>query len=305
MLQSGYDHSDGQMSKDVKRKIEEAINRSGDKNLTILYFIATSIFFFYFVFGPLLPRLFLRTKMGVRTYGVISIFVTYFWVKFFYITTIFYQLDESEFPYGSDINAERWIYIIVGPFMEFGNFLIGGQADDFAEGDYGQYILPFKFSVFGFESLLPYIALLVPIAAIFQLKDRFSKSQYSVSTYYRGNSILFSWLKKFGVSDFQILALIEPTFLFLLGLLARFFNDFSFGIALQFVSICLLFSELKAWFRIRSILMNMSDAQKESDFMMSKNEEIRKNSPSNSSHPYLGSNDNLNSDSNSGKASMD
>jgi hypothetical protein len=111
MLQTGADHSDSQMSKDAKRKLEEAINRSGNKDLSIIYFIATAILFFYFVFGSLLPRLFLRRRMGIRTYGVISTFVTYFWVKFFYVSTIFYQLDETEFSYASDNEMGRWAYI--------------------------------------------------------------------------------------------------------------------------------------------------------------------------------------------------
>jgi hypothetical protein len=177
------------------------------------------------------------------------------------------------------------------------------SGSSFVDGDYGQFIMPFKFSVFGFESLLPYLALLVPVAAIFQLKDRFSQSQFAVSTFYRGNSILFGWLRKYKLSDFQILAFIEPLFLFTFGVLFRVLNDFSFGIALQFMAICLLFSELKAWFRIRSILMNMSDAQKESDFMMSKNEEIRKNSSSDSSYPFTNPTDSASN--NQGKASMD
>lgn len=310
MFRGANDVSDSQLSKDAKRKLDEAISRSGNRDLSIIYFIAIALIFFYFVFGSLIPRLFLRSKMGVRTYGIISIFITYFWVKFFYLTTVFYQLgaDELFSKSGSeDTNLNRWVYIIASPFIEVLDYITGSSTNDgMVEGEYGKFIMPFEFSVFGFESLLPYVALLIPVVAIFHLRDRFSQGQYAISSYYRGNSLLFGWLRKRGLSDFQIWAFVEPGFLFVLGVIARLLGDFSLGIALQFVAICLFADELRAWMKIRAALLNMSDAQKESEFMMGKNEEIKQQTLPNSLHSYTGSSNTTEQGTpNKGKATMD
>ena len=204
----------------------------GGKETAGGYMVVSGLMYILFGFGALAVRLLLRRNMGERTFGVLSILLSYFWLKYAYIGTFVYSLPCDTFGNFDCENVWiRWLLVFIAPLFEMTTWLFKIESSSFGNTDIGRHLSIFAFPRAGEESLLPYFALIVLALGIFSYIEMFTRKTHTY-TYYRGQSVFFNWLqgKKIGnlyLNETMIWLIVEPLAVLIFGILV--FKMFEIG----------------------------------------------------------------------------
>lgn len=255
--------SDKQIVNDLAGKVFSASRARMPIIIAFFYYILK---FFLSVFA-FIPRIFLRSKLGERTYGFITVFSVYILFSFTQLTSNVISANWAEIQSYAEATDQARVY---DSFMLFVISLLGGNNELYEIGIAGSVLL-YGEEINNYQGLsngLKYcwwIVLILFIIHFIEYMIRKNKEEV-IHSFYRGNSIFFSFLSgkrmmDFKIKDVHVWMLIEPLFFFLIAVLigeAFGFNNLS--LVLKFSAICLFFEEYFVFLENRSMALDIVDS---------------------------------------------
>jgi len=240
------------------------------------------IAFFYYIIkfllsvGAYISRAFLRSKLGERTYGVIT-------VLFVYLFFVSIQLTMDTIPrviemikpelraFQSSGVGQSEIYDLLTLFVVFSSSDPQAQQDLSAIGTFS-FIYVFKESILnyqGFSLGLKIAWWLILVLSFMHFIELFRRRRTGevVHSFHRGKSVFFSFLvgKKlfnFEIKELHIWMFLEPLLIYLLAItLNQVFGFEALSIALKISAICLFFEEYRVYLENRAMVLDIIDSQ--------------------------------------------
>ncbi|MBL7815684.1 MAG: hypothetical protein JNL70_11765 [Saprospiraceae bacterium] len=218
-----------------------------------------SVVSFAFGIGAFILRIFLRQRLGSRSFGLMSITFSYLWVK--WVESIHY----NQFVSAKNTDFITIIEYILDPIIQFADRLLGNNT-------YAPRFSPPLIKT-GLGDLLTVFSWTVLILGIVHYISAFVRNLKKAKwhSYHRGESLLFGWLKgkRFFnnvITDTTIWMLIEPLFVLLISIPLSKTPD---GAALAFVlrtsAACLFFQEYLVFQKKNGAILDLIDQEIESE----------------------------------------
>lgn len=241
------------------------------------------IAFFYYILkfllsvGAFISRAFLRSKLGERTYGVITIIFIYIFLSFvqitFQVVPILNDNLESLKPELEKLGVDNFdrtgLYDLLGIYL-----LVTTQEnrpDNLSRISVMGTFLLYRDAVINYEGLEDGLSffwillLLLSLMHFFELLRRRIQGKI-IHSYQRGKSIFFSFLvgKKIGrfkINEVHIWMMIEPLFILAIGnIINVVFGLAPLSLVLSISGICLFFEEVRVYLDNRSLELDIIDS---------------------------------------------
>lgn len=265
-LQSDKRFTDQAAYKRLAKGVSTGVNRiTGGSFLTELF---SGIFYFFVGLGAFSIRAVLRRKLGERSFGILTILLTYFWIRLFYAWNYLeFQPCNTFFGVECGVLGNGLYYFLV-PISLIVNLFFPGALElvTTTEG-FGNAFNPFNFglgeSLAGFYSVVflifAFIALCESIYRIFKKVRWYS--------YYRGKSSLFDWwltgkrIGGFAISERIIWMIVEPMVVVLFAGLFYLIGDTILSQILMIGAVCLFIEEYGDYREERNVILNVIDGE--------------------------------------------
>lgn len=234
------------------------------KNAAIVSIIMGFVSFLFGV-GAFILRIFLRKKLGVRSYGLVTIGCSFLWIK--WVESIY----RSQLINTKNADLLTILDYSLTPVINFLDRLLGYNNDS------AQKLFTPLSRMSGINDLLQWLSLAILILGfghyVSAIIRDFRKEKWH--SYHRGESLLFKWLMgrsiiNIVISDTTIWMVIEPCFVFLISLSLASTPD---GTALAFVlrtsAVCLFFQEYMVYQKRKSAILDFIDQEIESEEIFS------------------------------------
>jgi hypothetical protein len=263
--------SDRTVVNDLAGKVFSGSHRRLPIIIAFLYYILK----FFLSVGAFTPRAILRSKIGERTIGVITVLMVY---AFFFTVHIGYHsfIQAKEFLIKevrvnklSELSKEQLydLFVIVVTASSTDEFHRDGKAlAPLALG------LGLKKSILAFQGLswplkvCWWLVLLMSLLHFIEIIYRRRQGEV-LHSYHRGKSVFFSWMigKKIPggkVNELMVWMIVEPLFVLSIAFLLNRFLQFEvLGLVLIISAICLFMEEYRAYLDNRSMLLDIVDSQ--------------------------------------------
>ena len=239
--------------------------------------IITGIVFLFVGLGAFSVRVVLRSKLGERSFGVVMILLTYYWIRMFYLhdKIEINSCSEFEFMGGGCGALELILFLLLTPFYAIANIFIKDVSNispiETTGGSNLLYLLNLEVegSFAGYYSLIFLILSLAAIIEVFIGALRKIK-WYS---YHRGKSRigldLLAGKTIFGfflIKDVHIWMIVEPI---LVALFASWFwisGDTILGSILFTGAVCLFLEEFSSARKEREVILDLNDQEFEAQY---------------------------------------
>ncbi len=229
------------------------------KNAAIVSLIMGLIAFMFGV-GAFIARVFLRRKLGSRSFGLVTITCSYLWIKWVE------SVHKSNLTSGKSIDFSTLIDYILKPVLDFMETIFGTTSFK------NTMLYPLS-KYTNINDLLHWFSLAILLFAFGHylgavIRD-FRKEKWH--SYHRGESLLFKWLvgkRVFNtvISDTTVWMFIEPIFVFSIALP---FSSTPDGAGLAFVlktsAVCLFLQEYMVYQKKRATILDIIDTELESE----------------------------------------
>lgn len=272
-IRKGFQTSDSYLSQKIRGSIYNRLSR--DRKYGFIIESISGIFYFLIGTGSFIVRVFLRKKLGERSFGVFSIFFAYLFIRLFYLYKYLNIAQCSEVlklnvlldvALSCDHLLTKITYIILFPLVLILSPFIPGLRFPLKTST-----SELSFSVFNLESPNSFIgafSTLFLILAIFRFLNVIYRSFRKIKwySYHRGKSNVFFWLVgmrfgKFKLKDFHVWMIIEPMFLILIAILFKISGDNLMHQLLIICSVCLVIEEYLSYKNERAIFLDMIDQE--------------------------------------------
>lgn len=243
-------------------KISEGVYSASSKQKSIILGLFYSLFFYVVGAIALIPRIFLRTKLGERTIGIFSVFLIFsvIWgINFlYYALPNFINEINSAFE-----NDDSWVL----EKLLFFNLIISKEQNEMTLG-----IVLLKYireeAVLSLSEQLKwawYIILLLSVLHFGEVWNR-KKNAERIHSYYRGNSLIFSKFideEFFGIkiTNLFIWMILEPLFVFMISFVLEFiFFDPILGFLFRLSAVALFLEEWRVYAENRNMVLDIIDS---------------------------------------------
>jgi hypothetical protein len=239
----------------------------------ILGFLYSVFFYFIGVFA-FIPRILLRTKLGERTIGVITVLSVYclIWavnVLYSIIPELVFDLRKVHGESPSLLEVILMTNVLVSnPEEEITWMLIFVQYFN----DYGLVVITPALKWFW------YIILILSILQFLEFKSR--KNDELVHSFYRGDSVFFSRfigmeLLGYQINQITVWMVIEPLFVVILSIAFQYiFKEEILSSIIRFSAIALFIEEWRIWSENKSIKLDIADSNIDSLYISSVQKEV-------------------------------
>ncbi len=267
-MRSSFEFGDDNIRKKVSGSIYKGLSRTSTFGFVTDLF--AGLIFSIISLGAFSVRVIFRRKIGERSFGIITIILTYIWIRMFYAYDLIHIKSCSEFGlFGGECGALSSImYVFLVPYY----ILISMWRNDMdmspitTEGGIENIFFLFNIEADGgFAGLFSLLFLFFALWALIDVFGRvFSKSRWH--SFHRGKSILnrfFLGKKVFGftIQDFHIWMWIESTVVAIFGVIAWLCNDVIMARVLLVGAACLLIEEYSVYRNERSIVLDLIDQE--------------------------------------------
>ena len=226
--------------------------------------IFISLYKFLIGMSAFIARGFLRSNLGERTFGIITI-VSVYWIIWYLNISI--EIFNELFEDLSEGYEHSFIFIVPAGIASF--FLAPIWM-----------VLALRDSDFKFPSLsdgtgliiLAVICTILALAHLIEAKRRHLRKEV-IHSYYRGDSLLFGWMAGRSlwsqqVTPLHIWMIVEPLFVFLISVALLSFEDFyRLGGVLMISSFCLFIEEYHVYQENRQFILDMLDGRLDATFV--------------------------------------
>lgn len=268
-------YADSDVLKGINRRAYNAATREYP------FFIGSLVSLFGYIVkaGAFSLRVLLRKKIGKRSFGIWSIFLSYLWVRYFMIREpalnhlskdfeIFGIVDVQNDTFDVYFSLDSWdeflrpFYILISYF--------GQMISNFFE----LWDIAFVTSPPTHTSTLVFLySYIVVILGLIQFAKNSKKTinWEKTNSFARGESVFFNWLngaeiKGRKVSETIILMVIEPVFILILGyMFCAFPKGESFGLFLQISAFALFIEEYREYLFRQEDVQDMIDSEYEGE----------------------------------------
>jgi hypothetical protein len=220
-----------------------------------------SVFKFFIGMSAFISRSFLRSKLGERTFGIITV-VSVYWIIWFlnlYVETFTVVLESM----GKDFGKSVFLIIPAG----IANLFYAPLSFLLQVGDQGYTFPTLNVGL----NLLAIISTVLALAHLIEVRLRRSKNEV-IHSYYRGDSLLFGRLEGVSIygktiTSLHIWMIIEPLFVFAIGIILWCFDDFyQLGGVLILSAICLFVEEYGVYKENQRFILDMLDGRLDAIF---------------------------------------
>lgn len=245
----------------------------------------SGIFYFFINMGAFTVRVFLRRKMGVRSFGLISVLLSYIWLRLFLINSyVFENSCEMFFGFedGTTCNWGNYAEYYLSPTIDLFDFIPGGYINAI-EGNLSSYLSFFN-TIEAFGLGLHLLSISVLFLGVLHFFTAIVRDIRKVKwhSFHRGTSLFFNWLNGrsvfglFTINEHLIWAVVEPLFvLFIAYTLAIFSQDWALILCLKIAAWCLAIQEFQVWNRNKNMVRNMIDQEIDSSILLEEREKFK------------------------------
>lgn len=265
-LQSGNKFTERAAFKRLGKGVSTGVNRiTGGSFLTELF---SGIFYFFVGLGAFSVRSVLRRKLGERSFGLLTILLTFIWLRLLYAWK-YLEFAPCEMLFGVECGVlGHGLYYLLIPISLIVNLFVPGALELVKTNEgFGNAFNPFNFglgdSLAGFYSVVflifAFIALGESIYRIFKKVRWYS--------YYRGKSSLFDWWltgKKIGsfvISERIIWMILEPLTVALISGFSYLMGDILLSKILMIGAVCLFIEEYGDYREERGVILDVIDGE--------------------------------------------
>lgn len=234
------------------------------------------IFKFFLSIGAFIPRCLFRSNLGQRTFGVITLIFIYFFFAVVQIgTEVFNSFEKNIQPYYEQFSNEiessglsRYDVFMYGLFLMTA-FQEDKETDTLITMSFGFLTREAANNYKGISLHLFVLWIIILLLSFIHYLEQFLRKKRKLIThsYYRGKSLLFSFLegkKVIGweIKNYHIWMFIEPTFIFFLSLLIdAAFPSSLLGPVFRISAFFLLLEEYRVYLENRTLILDLIDSQ--------------------------------------------
>ncbi|MCI5091186.1 hypothetical protein [Phaeodactylibacter sp.] len=217
--------------------------------------LISSLFSYFIGISAFITKSFLRTRLGERSFGFLTIILVYFIVLLINLTPAAYALN-VQYMLGrglQEVFGLKILAAVTAPFAVPYYIYVGGN-------DYP-----------GFSPQLPYsllvlvsIVIILGIGHLVSVYTRRAKNEV-IHSNYSGDSVFFGWLSGKQIGDFEftpirIRMLVEPFAVLVLAYLIKQYlgySDLAFVLAVS--AVCLFLEEYRLYVENRRFILDLLD----------------------------------------------
>ena len=267
-LQTKMKYGDEAVYKRLRKGVSGSIDRTIGTNFVTE--LISGFFYFFVGLGALCVRVILRRKLGERSFGILSVILTYVFIKIIYFWN---YVKIAPFEGGSFGAIDQILYEAYALYARVIGLFFPDWFPDFI---LNQDAVKNSFSPFFFEegnTFLGFFILVYLIFALIALGEVFYRIFYKVRwySYYRGKSSLFDWwlvgkkVAGWTITEKIVWLVIEPIFLAAIALIFYGLGDLLMGGVMLMGAVCLLIEEFNYFREERNILLDVMDGEIEAD----------------------------------------
>ena len=266
-LQSENRFGDEAAFKRLKKGVSGSVNRITGGNF--IANLLSGIFYFLIGLGAFSVRVVLRRKLGERSFGLLTILLTFISLRLFYAWN-FVEISSCAELYGSECRTvQDLLYYVTFPVVLIGGIFFPNLFPTIlkTQEGFGNAFNPFNLGLG--ESLAGFYSIVFLIFAFIALSESIYRIYKKIRwySYYRGKSSLFDrWLtgKKIGgfvITERIIWMIVEPlTVVFFSGLF-HFIGDTMLSQIFMLGAVCLFIEEYGDYQEERNIILNVIDGE--------------------------------------------
>lgn len=217
--------------------------------------LISSLFSYFIGISAFITKSFLRTRLGERSFGFLTILLVYFMVLLIYLTPDSYEAN-IQYMLGRELQENFGVKIlaaVTAPFAVPYYIYTGGENHE------------------GFSPQLPNsllalvsIVIILGISHLVSVYTRRAKNEV-IHSNYSGDSVFFGWLagKQIGGFEFtpiRIRMIVEPVAVLLLAYLIQQYLGYSeLAFVLEISAVCLFIEEYRLYVENRRFILDLLD----------------------------------------------